>query len=84
MFFPAVDNVLKRMTIIGEILWFRSLAQEGLREVSDYTENTVCFLHAQPEHSTQKHSFLLLVPSWWYRMERWNVDTGLVVEVDNV
>nr|XP_020634570.1 nck-associated protein 1-like isoform X1 [Pogona vitticeps] len=29
----AVENVLKRMTIIGEILWFRSLAQEGLREV---------------------------------------------------
>ncbi|KAH0628990.1 hypothetical protein JD844_010694 [Phrynosoma platyrhinos] len=29
----SVDNVLKRMTIIGEILWFRSMAQEGLREV---------------------------------------------------
>ncbi|XP_066472263.1 nck-associated protein 1-like [Tiliqua scincoides] len=29
----ATENVLKRMTIIGEILWFRSLAQEGLREV---------------------------------------------------
>uniref|UniRef100_A0A670YTP2 NCK associated protein 1 like n=1 Tax=Pseudonaja textilis TaxID=8673 RepID=A0A670YTP2_PSETE len=27
------DNVLKRMTIIGEILWFRSMAQEGLQEV---------------------------------------------------
>ncbi|XP_042310241.1 nck-associated protein 1-like isoform X2 [Sceloporus undulatus] len=29
----SVDNVLKRMTIIGEILWFRSMGQEGLREV---------------------------------------------------
>ncbi|KAL8164072.1 UNVERIFIED_CONTAM: Nck-associated protein 1-like [Gekko kuhli] len=29
----AVENVLKRMTIIGEILWFRSLAQEGLQDV---------------------------------------------------
>nr|XP_028577059.1 nck-associated protein 1-like isoform X4 [Podarcis muralis] len=29
----AAENVLKRMTIIGEILWFRSLAQEGLQEV---------------------------------------------------
>ncbi|XP_053147281.1 nck-associated protein 1-like isoform X3 [Hemicordylus capensis] len=29
----ATENVLKRMTIIGEILWFRSMAQEGLREV---------------------------------------------------
>uniref|UniRef100_A0A670Z313 NCK associated protein 1 like n=1 Tax=Pseudonaja textilis TaxID=8673 RepID=A0A670Z313_PSETE len=29
----SIDNVLKRMTIIGEILWFRSMAQEGLQEV---------------------------------------------------
>ncbi|XP_070597100.1 nck-associated protein 1-like isoform X1 [Erythrolamprus reginae] len=29
----GIDNVLKRMTIIGEILWFRSMAQEGLQEV---------------------------------------------------
>ncbi|XP_077185377.1 nck-associated protein 1-like [Paroedura picta] len=29
----ATENVLKRMTIIGEILWFRSLAQEGLQDV---------------------------------------------------
>ncbi|XP_054859951.1 nck-associated protein 1-like [Eublepharis macularius] len=29
----AIENVLKRMTIIGEILWFRSIAQEGLQEV---------------------------------------------------
>ncbi|KAF7240309.1 Nck-associated protein 1-like [Varanus komodoensis] len=29
----ATENVLKRMTIIGEILWFRTMAQEGLREV---------------------------------------------------
>ncbi|XP_062975325.1 nck-associated protein 1-like [Elgaria multicarinata webbii] len=29
----ATENVLKRMTIIGEILWFRSMAQEGLLEV---------------------------------------------------
>uniref|UniRef100_A0A8D0B276 NCK associated protein 1 like n=1 Tax=Salvator merianae TaxID=96440 RepID=A0A8D0B276_SALMN len=29
----AIENVLKRMTIIGEILWFRSMAQEGLQEV---------------------------------------------------
>ncbi|XP_062827137.1 nck-associated protein 1-like isoform X1 [Anolis carolinensis] len=29
----SVENVLKRMTIIGEILCFRSMAQEGLREV---------------------------------------------------
>ncbi|TRZ05055.1 hypothetical protein HGM15179_022052, partial [Zosterops borbonicus] len=27
------DNVLKRMTIIGEILSFRAMAQQGLREV---------------------------------------------------
>lgn len=32
--FPAaVDSVLKRMTIIGVILSFRSLAQEALRDV---------------------------------------------------
>lgn len=30
----AVDSVLKRMTIIGVILSFRSLAQEALRDVS--------------------------------------------------
>ncbi|XP_050771916.1 nck-associated protein 1-like [Gopherus flavomarginatus] len=30
---PAADNVLKRMTIIGGILSFRSMAQSGLREV---------------------------------------------------
>ncbi|XP_013912433.1 PREDICTED: nck-associated protein 1-like [Thamnophis sirtalis] len=29
----GIDNVLKRMTIIGEILWFRSMAQEGLQGV---------------------------------------------------
>ncbi|OXB57709.1 UNVERIFIED_CONTAM: hypothetical protein H355_012422 [Colinus virginianus] len=29
----AADNVLKRMTIIGEILSFRAMAQQGLREV---------------------------------------------------
>ncbi|XP_039370371.1 nck-associated protein 1-like isoform X2 [Mauremys reevesii] len=29
----SADNVLKRMTIIGEILSFRSMAQSGLREV---------------------------------------------------
>lgn len=29
----AAENVLKRMTIIGEILSFRSMAQQGLREV---------------------------------------------------
>lgn len=29
----AVDSVLKRMTIIGVILSFRSLAQEALRDV---------------------------------------------------
>lgn len=36
VFFPlsaAVDSVLKRMTIIGVILSFRSLAQEALRDV---------------------------------------------------
>ena len=32
--FVAVDSVLKRMTIIGVILSFRSLAQEALRDVS--------------------------------------------------
>lgn len=31
--FVAVDSVLKRMTIIGVILSFRSLAQEALRDV---------------------------------------------------
>ncbi|XP_025898572.1 nck-associated protein 1-like [Nothoprocta perdicaria] len=29
----SADNVLKRMTIVGEILSFRALAQQGLREV---------------------------------------------------
>ncbi|OXB52456.1 hypothetical protein ASZ78_003229, partial [Callipepla squamata] len=29
----SADNVLKRMTIIGEILSFRAMAQQGLREV---------------------------------------------------
>ncbi|XP_058023361.1 nck-associated protein 1-like isoform X2 [Ahaetulla prasina] len=29
----GIDNILKRMTIIGEILWFRSMAQEGLQKV---------------------------------------------------
>lgn len=29
----AAENVLKRMTIIGEILSFRAMAQQGLREV---------------------------------------------------
>ncbi|XP_060108145.1 nck-associated protein 1-like [Heteronotia binoei] len=29
----SIENVLKRMTIVGEILWFRSLAQEGLQDV---------------------------------------------------
>uniref|UniRef100_A0A8C7I816 Nck-associated protein 1 n=1 Tax=Oncorhynchus kisutch TaxID=8019 RepID=A0A8C7I816_ONCKI len=33
----AVDSVLKRMTIIGVILSFRSLAQEALRDVSPVT-----------------------------------------------
>jgi len=32
----AVDSVLKRMTIIGVILSFRSLAQEALRDVLSY------------------------------------------------
>lgn len=30
----GAENVLKRMTIIGVILSFRAMAQEGLREVS--------------------------------------------------
>uniref|UniRef100_A0A8B9CMU3 NCK associated protein 1 like n=1 Tax=Anser brachyrhynchus TaxID=132585 RepID=A0A8B9CMU3_9AVES len=30
----SADNVLKRMTIIGEILSFRAMAQQGLREVT--------------------------------------------------
>uniref|UniRef100_A0A8C2UEN8 NCK associated protein 1 like n=1 Tax=Coturnix japonica TaxID=93934 RepID=A0A8C2UEN8_COTJA len=30
----TADNVLKRMTIIGEILSFRAMAQQGLREVT--------------------------------------------------
>ncbi|XP_007429574.1 nck-associated protein 1-like [Python bivittatus] len=29
----GIENVIKRMTIIGQILWFRSMAQEGLQEV---------------------------------------------------
>lgn len=33
----AVDSVLKRMTIIGVILSFRSLAQEALRDVRQVT-----------------------------------------------
>ncbi|KAF1406803.1 NCKP1 protein, partial [Ptilorrhoa leucosticta] len=32
----SVDSVLKRMTIIGVILSFRSLAQEALRDVLSY------------------------------------------------
>lgn len=32
----AVDSVLKRMTIIGVILSFRSLAQEALRDVRNH------------------------------------------------
>ncbi|XP_048343540.1 nck-associated protein 1-like [Sphaerodactylus townsendi] len=43
----ATENVLKRMTIIGEILWFRSLAQEGLQEV--FT-NRCPFLMGPIEH----------------------------------
>uniref|UniRef100_A0A673K2E0 Nck-associated protein 1 n=1 Tax=Sinocyclocheilus rhinocerous TaxID=307959 RepID=A0A673K2E0_9TELE len=34
----SVDSVLKRMTIIGVILSFRSLAQEALRDVSFYPD----------------------------------------------
>lgn len=33
-FSPGAENVLKRMTIIGVILSFRAMAQEGLQEVS--------------------------------------------------
>lgn len=48
--FPlAVDSVLKRMTIIGVILSFRSLAQEALRDVS-------VTLHPNPDTS---HSGML-------------------------
>uniref|UniRef100_A0A663EN74 NCK associated protein 1 like n=1 Tax=Aquila chrysaetos chrysaetos TaxID=223781 RepID=A0A663EN74_AQUCH len=32
----SAENVLKRMTIIGEILSFRAMAQQGLREVFSY------------------------------------------------
>lgn len=38
----AVDSVLKRMTIIGVILSFRSLAQEALRDVR-HTQQHCCW-----------------------------------------
>uniref|UniRef100_A0A8C7QEF8 Nck-associated protein 1 n=1 Tax=Oncorhynchus mykiss TaxID=8022 RepID=A0A8C7QEF8_ONCMY len=38
----AVDSVLKRMTIIGVILSFRSLAQEALRDVSPSMISSSC------------------------------------------
>lgn len=44
----AVDSVLKRMTIIGVILSFRSLAQEALRDVRHLTTNTLQPFRAQP------------------------------------
>ncbi|KTF89543.1 hypothetical protein cypCar_00039643, partial [Cyprinus carpio] len=41
----SVDSVLKRMTIIGVILSFRSLAQEALRDVSFYPDVSSRFSH---------------------------------------
>lgn len=32
---PGGENVLKRMTIIGVILSFRAMTQDGLKEVGD-------------------------------------------------
>ncbi len=37
VFFPGVENVLQRMTIIGVLLSFRALAQEALLDVRSYT-----------------------------------------------
>ncbi|XP_014815404.1 PREDICTED: nck-associated protein 1-like, partial [Calidris pugnax] len=41
----SAENVLKRMTIIGEILSFRAMAQQGLREVG-YNNNIHCLAKA--------------------------------------
>lgn len=40
------ENVLKRLTIIGVILSFRTMAQEALEEVRNDTENVhYCIIH---------------------------------------
>lgn len=51
----AAENVLKRMTIIGEILSFRAMAQQGLREVG-VPRPTGPLPHGTPTHVSHSPS----------------------------
>lgn len=56
----AVDSVLKRMTIIGVILSFRSLAQEALRDVSCYPDISSRFSHMDSASTQWKDAVHLI------------------------